>query len=157
LADRRSEEIRMTTHAFSHASLTKLRDLAARGANRAKKFREDNEEKVGHVIEVVEVAGAAFLAGYGNQRFGTNGEITVAGIPADLGVGALGVASGLFKMLGKYSEHGVHVGSGLLAGYSYRLGASLGGAAKTQGQMTSGDWRMHSNNPGAQVEAAEMG
>lgn len=160
-------------HGISHASLRKVAELYSRAKGQIAHIREKSEETVGRAVEVVEVIGASFGAGYANQKWGTNGEIQVLGIPADLGLGAIGIIAGFTGMLGKYSEHGIHLGSGLGAAYGYRLGAALA-AASTAGttvnpmnpQVTQGRrwpgvghraWHQTSGVPAARAEQSEMG
>lgn len=90
------------------------------------KLKEKTEEAFGQGLQMVEVGGAAFLAGYANSKFGDAGEWTFKGVPVDL-IAGLGIkALALGGMAGKYGEHAGNVADGLVAAYAYRAGMHLG-------------------------------
>lgn len=115
--------------AFTHQSLAKAREYAERVQNKMAKLREHAEEAIGSGIQVSETTGACFAFGYANGRWGEDGELKIAGVPADLGVGFALTGIAMFGGLGKHTEHGVNVGAGALAAYAYRSGYQLGAEA----------------------------
>ena len=123
---------------FNTQSLSKMRDLYEGARNRMAKMKEQSEAIIGEGLKVVEVSGSAFALGYANERYGKGGELMVAGVPVDLGVGVglLGVT--LFGGLGKYAEHGANVAAGALAAFGYRSGAEMGRAALAKAGTTTG-------------------
>jgi hypothetical protein len=123
-----------------HISMNAVHELAER-AHRAEKKIENAREKateiMGQTLQLVEVAGAAFAFGYAHQRYGTNGELLVAGVPADL---AAGLGLHAFSLLGgfsKYSEHGHNLADGCLAAYGFRMGSQMGAQALAGGTGTA--------------------
>jgi hypothetical protein len=115
--------------AFS-MSLTEAKEALSRAKNSMAKVREKAEEAIGHGIEVAEVGGTAFGFGYANAKWGDEtGELKAFGIPVDLGAGIALTGVAMFGGFGRYAEHGVNVGAGAIAAYSYRTGYQLGEAS----------------------------
>jgi hypothetical protein len=127
-------------------SVAKVKEHWERMQARMKNFREKNEKNIERGFAIVEVTGSLFAWGYANERWGQTTdplglkEITVVGVPADLGAGIGLLAVGLFGGLGKYAEHGINLGSGSAGAFAYRMGAELGrkGAAPAAGTTTAG-------------------
>jgi hypothetical protein len=93
---------------------------------RLAKMKEKGEEAMAHGLQLAEVAGASAAAGYANAKFGTNGELLVKGVPADL-LGGIGLhALAFLGAAGKYGEHAHNLGDGLIAAYAYRAGVHAG-------------------------------
>lgn len=118
--------------AFS-MTLTEAKEALSRARNSMAKVREKAEEAIGQGIEVAEVSGTAFGLGYANGRWGgDDGELKAFGIPVDLGLGIALTGVAMFGGFGKYNEHGVNVGAGAVASYSYRTGYQLGAEAANE-------------------------
>ena len=121
--------------------MSQLAERAAKAENKIEKAKEKATELMGHALQLVEVGGAAFAFGYAHQRYGVNGELQIAGVPADL-VAGLGLHA--FSMLGgfgKYAEHGHNLGDGCIASYAFRMGSQIGAQAAlggTPGATTQG-------------------
>ncbi len=115
--------------AFDTKSIAKAREYVDKAREKMARIREHAEEAIGTGIQIAEVGGTAFGFGYANARWGTNGEVKVMGVPADLGVAVALHGVAFMGGLGKYSEHGHNVGSGALASYAYRMGTQLGSTA----------------------------
>jgi hypothetical protein len=127
-------------------SVAKVKEYAERLNARMTNFRQKNEKAIERGFAVLETNGALFAWGYANERWGktqdaTSGlnEITIVGVPADLGVGLGLLGLSFFGGLGKYAEHGLNLGNGSTGAFSYRMGADLGrkGAQSTQGTSTT--------------------
>jgi len=131
---------------MEHVSMNAVHELAER-AHRAEKKIESARDKateiMGQTLQLVEVAGAAFAFGYAHQRYGVNGELLVAGVPADL---AAGLGLHAFALLGgfsRYSEHGHNLADGCLASYAFRMGSQMGATAAVGGKgakTTASGW-----------------
>ncbi len=107
-------------------SLVKANDFIERVGAKLDRHKEKTEEAIGQGLQLAEVAGASFAAGYANSKFGANGELQVKGVPADLLAG-LGLHALAFAgMAGKYGEHAHNLADGLVGAYAYRAGAHLG-------------------------------
>lgn len=130
--------------AFEHASMTKMKEIAARAQGRLMAIKKGAEKGMHQAFAVAEVNGTAFGWGYANARWGSvpaNGgmkEITIVGVPADLGVGVALLGLSFFGALGTYGEHGLNVGNGSTAPFSYRMGSELGEKSLSGGTATSG-------------------
>lgn len=92
------------------------------------------ENVFGAVLQTVEFVGVAGTMSYLNMRHAAPGRqaYEVAGVPADLALGLLFSGLSLSGYFGKHASHGVNVGSGFLAAYACRMGATWGAAAKAQ-------------------------
>jgi hypothetical protein len=125
-------------------SVAKVKEHWERMNARMKRFRESNEKNIERGFAIVEVTGSLFGWGYANERWGNTTdplglkEVTIAGVPADLGTGVGLLALGLFGGLGKYAEHGINLGSGSAGAFAYRMGAELGRKAVAPATTTSG-------------------
>ena len=120
--------------AFNSQSLAKTQEYLERMQTRMAKVRQHAETSMGQAIQSAEVTGTAFAFSYANQRWGGEaGEIKVLGLPIDLGIGFALTGLALMGGLGKYTEHGVNIGSGALASYAVRSGAQLGLQAASDG------------------------
>jgi hypothetical protein len=128
-------------------SVAKVKEHFERLQARMHNFRVKNEQTIERAFAVVETNGALFAWGYANERWGKTAdptiglnEITVIGVPADLGVGIGLLGLSFFGGLGKYAEHGINLGNGSTGAFSYRMGADLGrkGAQESQQSTTSG-------------------
>jgi hypothetical protein len=118
---------------MEYGSVARVKEHARRLPNRMDNCRKEYEKATERGFAVLETNGVLFAWGYANERWGktkdrTAGlhEITVAGVPADLGVGLGLLGLSFFGGLGPYSEHGVNLGNGSTGAFSYRMGAELG-------------------------------
>jgi len=134
-------------------TLGEAKEALSRAKNSMSKVREKAEEAIGQGIEVTEVGGAAFAFGYANARWGEDGEVKAFGIPVDLGAGIALTGLAMFGGFGKYGEHGVNVGAGAIAAYSYRTGYQLGAAAANDATASS-PRRNYPNAPRAAMNGA---
>ena len=108
-------------------TLGEAKDALTRAKHAMGRVREKAEEAIGSGIEVAEVGGTAFGFGLANGKWGgEDGEIKMFGIPVDLGVGIALTGVSMFGGFGRYAEHGVNLGAGAIAAYSYRTGFQLG-------------------------------
>jgi hypothetical protein len=127
------------------SSAAKVKEVYERLQNRMQNFRKNNEKQIERGFTIVETTGALFAWGYANERWGkttdpTSGlnEITVVGVPADLGVGLGLLGLSFFGGLGKYAEHGINLGNGSTGAFAYRMGADLGRKGAQGSTTTSG-------------------
>lgn len=119
-------------------TLSEAKEALTRAKHAMGKVREKAEEAIGNGIEVAEVGGTAFGFGYANARWGgDDGELKMFGIPVDLGVGIALTGVSMFGGFGRYGEHGVNVGAGAIAAYSYRTGYQLGSESADSASTTS--------------------
>jgi hypothetical protein len=125
--------------AFTTMSVAQARELADSAENKYKtieramlKLREKAEGAIGTGIQVAEVSGSAFAWGYANGRWGENGELTLGGMPVDLGVAVALHGVAFLGGLGKYAEHGHNLGTGALAACAYRTGSMMGAQSATK-------------------------
>src|SRR5579859_4045985 len=126
-------------------SVAKVKEYAERLDTRMKNFRVKAEKSIERGFAIVEVTGSLFAWGYANERWGKTAdpttalnEITVAGVPADLGAGIALLGVSFFGGLGKYAEHGINIGSGSAGAFAYRMGADLGRKGARGATTTSG-------------------
>lgn len=111
------------SNAMATASVSKLRHMALRGRAIAARAREKTEEALSHGVQIGETAGTAFGWGYAHTKWGTNGELQLQGVPADLiaGLGLAGLA--ILGGAGKHAEHAYNIAAGSLSAYAFRAGA----------------------------------
>ncbi len=132
--------------------LNQLAERAARAEGKIEKAKEKATEMMGMGLQAVEVGGAAFAFGYAHQRYGTNGELQIAGVSADL-VAGLGLHA--FSLLGgfgaKYAEHGHNLGDGCIASFAFRMGSQMGAQAAVggTGTATTAGWYVPGGAPQA--------
>jgi hypothetical protein len=128
-------------------SIGKVKEYAERLNSRMENFRKKNEKAIEQGFALVETNGALFAWGFANERWGKTqdptiglNEITVAGVPADLGVGLGLLGLAFFGGLGRYAEHGINLGNGSTGAFAYRMGADLGrkGALNASSTTTAG-------------------
>ena len=95
--------------------------------------------KLTKVIELAEVVGGGALAGYAHTRFADASgkfEIPKTGVDALPVLGGALVALGLLEVLGReYDGHIMTLGSGVLAGYSFKKMEEIGTRAKAKGNV----------------------
>ena len=133
----------------SMSSLARAREFAGRARERMARFRENAEEAIGYGIQHAEVGAVTFGAGFANERYGKPNahgdmEVSVAGVPVDLGAAVAVIGVSFAGGLGKQVAHGHNVGSALLGSYAGRMGRQMGRAAlqkhnETPAQVTSGN------------------
>jgi hypothetical protein len=126
-------------------SAAKVKEVYERLQSRMHSFRKNSEKQIERGFTILENNGALFAWGYANERWGktadvTSGlnEITIVGVPADLGVGLGLLGLSFFGGLGKYAEHGVNLGNGSTGAFAYRMGADLGRKGAQHATTTSG-------------------
>lgn len=123
--------------AFEHASMSKMKEIAMRAQGRLTAIKKASEKGIEQAFQVLEVNGALFGWGYANERWGAvptasttqMKEITVMGVPADLGAGVVLLGLSMFGGLGRYAEHGISMGNGSTGAFAYRMGGELGAKA----------------------------
>jgi hypothetical protein len=119
-----------------------LKGLRARLHN----IKEKSEAFLDDALLLIEVWGGAFASGFANEKWGTNGELEVMGVPADLLLGVAGGGLSLAGAFGKHHSHALNVSAGIGSGWFYRLGANLAGGPENpqfgpfpwQSQQTQG-------------------
>ena len=100
-------------------------------------IKEKAEETMGQVLQTAEIAAAAGGFAYANGRFGNmvkghaTPEITVIGVPADVGAAVVLHGMGFAGALGKYKEHAHNLGDGALASFLVRTGLTMGAAKRS--------------------------
>lgn len=80
-----------------------------------------------------EVQAGAALAGFVNGRFQTAGKdhFSIAGVPADLAAGLLGVGAAMFGFFGPALDtHVAALSSGMASAYTYRTALAYGASAR---------------------------
>jgi len=98
-----------------------ITDKLVRTQARMKKFAAENEARIEGVMRGVEVVGGAAAVAYVASRYGKGGQaMQVAGFDADLVIGGVLFAAGLFELGGKYNSHLYDIGAGGLACYATR-------------------------------------
>lgn len=95
--------------------------------------------KLTKIIELAEIVGGGALAGYAHTRFvDANGkfEIPKTGVDALPVLGGALVALGVLEVLGReFDTHVLTLGSGILAGYSFKKMEEIGARAKAKGNV----------------------
>jgi hypothetical protein len=113
---------------LSQAEIGELRVRAERLAARAKTMTAKAEAAVEHLVQSVEIGGAAFALGIINGRFDAPEPM---GVPLDLGTGVALHLLGFLGVGGKFTEHLHNFADGALASYLVTLGFSVGGKMRT--------------------------
>lgn len=113
-------------------------------------IREKSEAMIDDVLLLVEVWGGAFASGFANEKWGTNGELELLGVPADLLLGVVGGGLSLGGAFGKHHEHALNLSAGIGSGWFYRMGASLGGGPENA-QFGPFPWSSSSSAPAQQT------
>ena len=121
-----------TSVAQARYMIEQFKHKAARAESAMMKIRQKAEGMIGTGVQMTEVGAAAFAFGYANGRWGENGELTVAGLPVDLGAAVVLHGVALFGGLGKYTEHGHNLGNGALAAVAYRTAMQIGAQAASR-------------------------
>lgn len=112
---------------MASSALVKAREHLSRLHARVAHLRGKGEEAVGQGIAAAEVVGGAAVAGFIDEKWGTDDGsgvklATVRGVPATLLIGAVGKGAAFMGVAGKHGGHLHDVSNGLLAGYGYHLG-----------------------------------
>jgi len=108
---------------ITREQLQGVRASMERASARVRSMREKTEEVVGQAVAAAEVSGAAFGLGWVRGRYG---EVSVVGVPLDIGLAAVLHTTAFLGGGGKYAEHLHSVGNGALAVYLTTLGAKIG-------------------------------
>lgn len=112
---------------ISLAEASRLRDKVARFQHTTKKLREKAGMTVTTVVEAAEVSGVALALGYyaGKRAKDGAGQLSIFGVPLDLGVG---VAAHVLAIMGVggAEEHFRAIGHGGLATYFSTMGFNTG-------------------------------
>ena len=106
-------------------SLSRMTEYANKLAARVERQKEKGEAAMGQALGLAEIGGAAFLAGYANAKYGTGGEYTVKGVPADLLAGLALHAAAFAGFTGKHSEHAHNLANGAISAYAVRMGQHM--------------------------------
>lgn len=123
----------------THGMLTEMKRRAESLVASARKVREKGESIVGQGIRSVEIGGSAFLFGYLQGRYGSEGGVTIAKVPIELATAIVGHGAGFLGIAGKHSYHLHNVADGALATYAATLGRGIGKAAAKKSGGMSGD------------------
>jgi hypothetical protein len=116
-----------TTIGGLRSKVVDVSDKLARTTARMKRFAAENEARIEGVMRGVEVVGGAAAVAYVASRWGKSGSaMQIAGFDADLVIGGLMFAGGLFELGGKYNSHLYDIGAGGLACYATRELWALG-------------------------------
>jgi hypothetical protein len=107
-------------------TLDRIAASARKATGSSKKVMETAVRKT---ADALEVGGTAGLLAYADARWGTGGTLSLAGLPMDLLVALGGLGTAWFNLAGDYSHDAEMIGSGALAAYLARVGASYGAAA----------------------------
>jgi len=124
--------------AFAFPGASAAKEVQERLLSRMAGMRKKVEKGISQTTEIVEVNGSLFGWGYANERWGEapaddpSGlkEYKLLGVPADLATGTALLGVALFGGLGKYEDHGIHLGAGSTGAFSYRLGGEVGRRAE---------------------------
>lgn len=108
---------------LSQAEIGELRQRAERLAARAKTMTAKAEAAVEHLVQTVEIGGAAFALGIINGRFDAPEPL---GVPLDLGAGVAMHLLGFLGVAGKFTDHLHNFADGALASYLVTLGFNVG-------------------------------
>jgi hypothetical protein len=90
------------------------------------------ESTIRRTADVLEIGGTAGALGFANARWGTSGQLSVAGIPVNLLVALAGLGTSWFGFAGRYGRDAEMIGAGALAGYLAQLGTSYGASSAAQ-------------------------
>ena len=95
------------------------------------------ESTVRRTADVLEIGGMAGGLSFANAKWGTGGQLAVAGVPVDLLTALAGLGTSWFGFAGRYSRDAEMMGAGALASYLSRLGTQYGNASAS-GSSTMG-------------------
>lgn len=110
-----------------------LKEQADRARASVKRIVEEQKDAIDQVFEILEVGGGAFAAGF---LHGRNGAMpTYWGVPADAGIGVIGVGIGMMKFTG--ARHVFRIGLGVFSYWTGNLGAQVGQKLR----KSSPDWK----------------
>jgi hypothetical protein len=140
--------------AFTVTNVSQAREMAEQAQNKLEsaqktmaKIREKAEGAIQTGIQIAEVSGTSFAFGYANGRWGENGELTIGGVPVDLGAAVALHGVAFLGGLGKYAEHGHNMGTGALAACAYRTGAQMGAENANKPPRAAGDHQQQGQPP----------
>ncbi len=131
---------------FEIAAHGRVKEQMERLTSRITNMKKSAEKTIHTASTVLFVNAAAGGFGYVNERWGQapandpSGlrELTLLGVPADLGLGAAGLIISLFGGLGRYEDMGLSVSNGALAAFTYRFGAEFARKQLSAPQTTRG-------------------
>jgi hypothetical protein len=119
-----------TTLGGARSRLATVEEKLMRTQARLKRFATENEGRIEGVMRGIETIGGGAAVGYLAGRYGTGGAVLqIAGFDADLVIGGLMFAGGLFEVGGKYNAHLYDIGAGALAFYAGRETFTMGAKA----------------------------
>jgi len=130
--------------AFRDRSARRVKEQMERLTSRITNMKKSAEKTIHTASTVLFVNAAAGGFGYVNERWGPANdpsglkELTLLGVPADLGIGAAGLIISLFGGLGRYEDMGLSVSNGALAAFTYRFGAEFARKQLTAAPTTKG-------------------
>jgi hypothetical protein len=93
------------------------------------------ERLFGHALTAIEIVGVGGAMSYLNARHAAPGKnaYEVLGLPADVVFGLAFSGTAIFtNYFGRYAEHGLNVGLGLLLAYACRMGSIWGDASRRE-------------------------
>lgn len=120
---------------MASSALVKAKESLAKVHARFGMVRKQAEEKVGMAIDAVECVAGSVGGGFIDEKMGHDeGDgikvYKLHGFPANLAIGAAGIAAGMMGAAGKHSEHVAGVAKGFLAAYGVNVGRAI--AKKTE-------------------------
>jgi len=127
----------MAAYSMSASTVGRVRHEIEKARNLAARIRHKAQEKAGETKEILEVQGACAATAYlaGRIETATGKPLEVFGVPVDMAVGTLLLAGAIFDMGGRYDEDLLHVGNGVLAGWTARKAHALGVSASKEGRF----------------------
>lgn len=110
----------------ARAAAAELWGKVQRSQQTMKRVREENAKRVEGMVDATLVVGTAFGISWANAKYGKNGlPVQIAGFDADVALGGLAFVAAVMEMGGKYNDQLYSVGSGALAAWAGRQGASV--------------------------------
>jgi len=114
-------------HHIDKRELRELADKGLRAITRMHNIHAKAQEQFGQAICALETTVSAFSFGFARGYWSKPGQdVTVMGVPIDLGAGLIGHAMGFFGSLGHYAEDAHNLSNGALASYATTLGLRMG-------------------------------
>jgi hypothetical protein len=139
--------------------LTRWKQQAQSMKDKISKYREKADLIVERAVQTVEIGASAFGMGVLMGKVKDH-EVSVLGVPVDLGVGLGLNLLGYLGVGGKYVDHLHNLGNGSLAHYLGKVGFKVGekwqsgGGGKQLGSSTKGE--LASGQTGAGVTDADL-
>lgn len=114
----------------SRKEVEELKSQAASAFRRLANMKEEMKESLGYVRQTMEVGLTSFAVAYALARWGTNGNVSVMGVPVELGGALVLKALAFTGLLDSYSGDAHNIGDGMLSVYlvkkAFQMGAPQG-------------------------------